>query len=400
MPLPVITLKRLHHRGKDRIGLYFDYNTALISHTRKLEGTTWSGTNKCWYMTETDDTVQKLFKHYKGVAYLEINSLKKSPEKIKKSFTQNKKPSLSKYKSQVTAKAGKQLEIIERKLATEGYSQNSINTYKNMLRLFLGYVKKDASEIRIEDVRDFQYNFWVKNKYSSSTQRQFIAALKHLMAFIPDNQLEVELLVLPKKENKLPKVLSEEEVLMILKSTRNLKHFLVLSLLYSAGFRVSELINLRIEDIDPDRKQIHIRNAKGGKDRYVGLSKHLIPLIHQYLDQYNPDTYLFNGQSKLQYTASSVRKLLKQIAEKAGIKKRVHPHMLRHSYATHLLENGIDIRYIQELLGHHKPETTMIYTHVATKQLKDIKNPLDNLVEKTESDKGNFSNKKFLLSGK
>ena len=398
--MPVITLKKLHHRGKDRIGLYFDYDQKLIAHTKKLEGARWSATNKCWYVDDQENILKQLPFHFKDIARIDITHLEKTTNEKEKLTFQHKKPDLSEYKSRLSDKARGQLKITAQKLATEGFSQSTIDTYMNMLEIFLGFIQKDASEVTIEDVRNFQFNFWVKHKYSNATQRQFIAALKHLMSFITNEQLEVEALVLPKKENKLPKVLSEQEVMLILTHVSNLKHFLILSLLYSAGLRISELINLRIEDIDTDRQQVHIRRGKGRKDRYVGLSKHLLPLLQQYMMQYKPDTYLFNGQNKLQYTASSVRKLLKRTAEKAGIKKHVHPHMLRHSYATHLLESGIDIRYIQELLGHHKPETTMIYTHVTTKQLKEIKNPLDNLVDKTERDKRNTGNRMFLLSGK
>ncbi len=399
MPLPVITLKKLHHRGKDCIGLYFDYDRELIAHTKKLEGASWSATNKCWYIENKEGVLRQLFAHFKNVAWIDMTHMKKRTNERKKYVSASKKPDLSLYKSRLNIKARKQIELTARKLATEGFSQSTINTYKNMLEIFLGFIQKDASVVTIDDVRNFQYNFWVKHQYSVATQRQFIAAIKHLMSFIADKQIEIESLVLPKKDNRLPKVLSEQEVMLILTNVRSLKHFIILSLLYSAGLRVGELINLTPEDIDYNRKQIHIRQAKGRKDRFVGLSNNLIPLLQQYIEQYKPDTYLINGQDHLQYTASSVRKILKKAAERAGITKRVYPHMLRHSYATHMLENGIDIRYIQELLGHSSPKTTMIYTHVSTKNLTEIKSPLDNIVEKIERDKAHSTNKKFRLSG-
>jgi site-specific recombinase XerD len=286
-----------------------------------------------------------------------------------------------------------------RELYALGYSVRTINVYKYMIEVFLGYLQKDAEEIETEDIRDFQYHFWVENEYSLATQRQFIGALKHLISIIPGCEIEPEALVLPKKERALPKVLSQPEVMNILGSVRNIKHFVMLALLYSSGLRVGELIDLRLEDLDFDRFQIHIRRGKGKKDRYVGMSRHLAPVIKRYIMEYGPDTYLLNGQNGLQYTASSVRKVLQKAADFAGIRKRVTPHMLRHSYATHMLEGGVDIRHIQELLGHNKPETTMIYTHVTTKQLTDIKSPLDELVEKLDRDKRNSSGKKFLLSG-
>jgi site-specific recombinase XerD len=398
MALPVITLKHLEHRGGKHIALYFDYDQALIAHTKKIEGIKWSASNKCWYLPNTSGNLQQLFESFKGVAWLDLDKLKKTANKS--APKDRGKPKLKKYKTNVSATAAKQLELMKQKLATEGFSEQSIKVYGSMLETFLGFTGKDANQVTETDVRDFQFNFWVKNNYSGSTQRQFIAALKHLMSSLPDCKLDIEELVLPKKSRILPRVLSQEEVMVVLKNARNLKHLIIMSLLYSSGLRVGELINLKVADINFDRKQIHIRRAKGKKDRYVGLSNYLVPSLLQYIENYQPDTYLINGQGSLQYTASSIRKLIKRAAMQAGINKRVNPHMLRHSYATHMLENGVDIRHIQELLGHRKPETTMIYTHVSTKQLTDISSPLDMLIEKMGKDKRNDDGQKFLLSGK
>ena len=161
--------------------------------------------------------------------------------------------------------------------------------------------------------------------------------------------------------------------------TRNLKHKAILSTIYAAGLRISEVLSLRIGDIDADRMQIHIKMAKGKKDRYVKMSKANFLLLRQYLHKYVPKRYLFEGPSYRPYSTSSVRKVLQRSCAQAGIKKHVTPHTLRHSYATHLLELGVDLRYVQTFLGHKRPETTMIYTHISSEKVDNMVNPLDEL---------------------
>jgi site-specific recombinase XerD len=397
---PVITVKKLHHSNGDYFALYFAYDRHLIETVKKIAGARWSNTHRCWIIPNTQENFHLLFEVFKGIAWLDISGIGSSAStQINTKSTKEKRSSGSDSRDKLTPKAGEQVRKMVRNLHADGYSQRSVDVYRWMIEQFLGFCGKDAETFTMEDVRDFQYHFWVKNNYSAATQRQFIAALKHLIRIVPDCNIEPEALVLPKKDRPLPKVLSQPEVISILGAVRNIKHFVMLAILYSSGLRVGELIDLRLEDLDFYRFQIHIRRGKGKKDRYVGMSKHLAPVIQRYITKYRPDTYLLNGQNSLQYTASSVRKVLQRAADSAGIRKRVTPHMLRHSYATHMLEDGVDIRHIQELLGHDKPETTMIYTHVTTKQLTDIKSPLDELVEKLDRDKRNSTGKKFLLSG-
>ncbi|MFV0566527.1 MAG: tyrosine-type recombinase/integrase [Flavobacteriaceae bacterium] len=183
----------------------------------------------------------------------------------------------------------------------------------------------------------------------------------------------------PKKEKKLPVVLSTDEVKQLLNANRNLKHKTLLCLIYSAGLRIGEAINLKASDIDSKRMLIFIRSAKGKKDRYTILSESFLTMLRDYYRTYRPKDYLFEGQDGGQYTASSAQKILKRAAWRIGLKKPITLHSLRHSFATHLLENGTDIRYIQTLLGHNSPKTTMIYTHVTEPSLRKIKNPFDNL---------------------
>ena len=177
----------------------------------------------------------------------------------------------------------------------------------------------------------------------------------------------------------LPVVLSKFEVKRLLNAVSNLKHLAILSLIYSAGLRISEAINMKIKDIDSERGLIYIKNAKGRKDRVVNLSPTLLILLRKYVKEYRPRDYLFNGQGSEQYAAESIRNIFRKAVKKAGIKKPVRVHTLRHSFATHMLEKGVDIRYIQEILGHSDPKTTMIYTHVSERKITTFINPLDDL---------------------
>ncbi|MEO9869661.1 tyrosine-type recombinase/integrase [Ekhidna sp.] len=174
-----------------------------------------------------------------------------------------------------------------------------------------------------------------------------------------------------------------EEVGLILQNTPNLKHKALLTVLYSAGLRVGELLSLKITDIDADHMRIWVREGKGCKDRLTTLSPHLLKLLRLYYQRYRPENYLFEGSAGHQYSSTSVRKVLNRASLKAGIKKKVKPHTLRHSFATHLLEQGTNLRYIQSLLGHGSSKTTEIYTHVSSRNLEDIKSPLDSMVSKS-----------------
>lgn len=192
----------------------------------------------------------------------------------------------------------------------------------------------------------------------------------------------------PIKDKKLPEVLSQEEVMLIFEALDNLKHKVMLMLIYSAGLRRSELLNLRIGDVDFHRNIVFIRGGKGHKDRQSVLSQNLVPLLQQYLKEYSPGFWLFEGHQGERYSASSLQQVLKQATKKAGIRKFVRLHMLRHSFATHLLEAGTSTRYIQVLLGHESPQTTEIYAHVSRFALDRIQSPLDQMITKKQIKEG------------
>ena len=223
-----------------------------------------------------------------------------------------------------------------------------------------------------------------------------VSSLTHFAYFYPACSINVEKISMPKKDKKLPVVLSIEEVLLLLQLTKNLKHRTVLAMLYGSGLRIGELINLKLSDFDFKRKQLHIKNAKGRKDRYTTIAESLFPLLKNYHNTYKPKIYFIENPKGGKYSPESIRAFLRKSTKAAGITKAVTPHTLRHSYATHMLEQGIDIRYIQELLGHSRPETTMIYTHVTRKDLQEIKSPLDNAIKKLSLQ--DIGNKKLTIS--
>ena len=263
-------------------------------------------------------------------------------------------------------------------MAQKRYSKNTINTYESMLLLFFRFQHpKEIEDIGEKDILTFNTDYILANGFSYTYQNQAINALKLFFRQQCQAQLLPEQLERPKKSKKLPEVLSIDEVKAILQHTPNLKHKTLLSLLYSCGLRIGEALKLQLRDIDMERRFMHVKSAKGAKDRYVPIAEQMIHLLKRYLASYTPGLFVFEGQNGGKYTDVSARQVFKRSLEKAGIKKTITLHTLRHSHATHLLENGTDLRFIQELLGHNSPKTTMIYTHVSTTSLDKIKNPFN-----------------------
>jgi site-specific recombinase XerD len=235
---------------------------------------------------------------------------------------------------------------------------------------------KPLNDLAEEEIRDYLC-FLVQSGKSDSMLNQTINAIKfyyEVVLAMPNRFYEIER---PQKKEKLPLVLSKKEVQLILNQIKNLKHRTIIGLIYSAGLRVSELTNLKIGDIDSNRMMIRVENSKGGKDRYTLLSQHILKELREYYKKYKPKRFLFEGLDEQPYSATSVRAILKRACKKARIRKKVRTHTLRHSFATHLLEQGTDLRSIQILLGHNSLKTTEIYTHVVNTHMNTIKNPLD-----------------------
>ena len=261
------------------------------------------------------------------------------------------------------------------------YSENTIKTYSDALEVFFRFFQnKKLESLTIEDIIQFNNDYILRKNLSSSYQNQVINAVKLFYRNRFNKTMEVDFIQRPRREKRLPNVLSKEEVKSILEAPTNLKHRAMLSLIYACGLRRSELLNLTLTDILSNRNLLFIRQSKGKKDRVVPISNRLIDILREYYKAFKPKAWLFEGKfPNTKYSEKSLENVLKQSLTKTKISKKVSLHWLRHSYATHLLENGTDLRYIQELLGHSSSRTTEIYTHVSTLNLQQIRSPFDDL---------------------
>ncbi|MGB1040803.1 MAG: tyrosine-type recombinase/integrase [Flavobacteriales bacterium] len=263
-------------------------------------------------------------------------------------------------------------------LQLKRYSKQTIDSYLSNLHLAQVHFN-NKSFANINDKEWFNYVFHLVNtkKIAASTQRQVVGSINLFYKEVYDRELNLNQLRVSQRENKIPPVLSKKEVKMILINTHNIKHKALLGLLYGSGLRIGELLELRLSDIDSERMTVKVNQGKGKKDRLTILSNNVLMVLRKYFVEYKPKEYLFEGQKGGKYTAGSARNVLKQSMKKANINKPATLHTLRHSFATHLLEDGVGITHIQKLLGHHNIKTTLIYTHIANESLITIKSPLD-----------------------
>ncbi len=283
--------------------------------------------------------------------------------------------------TELSAEAQQKIHEFKYWMRSKRYSESTVRTYTDALKAFLRFYRNSPlEEISNKHLVRFNNEFILKHKLSASYQNQVINAIKLFFKTVENRSIDIDLIHRPKRAKLLPNVLSKEEVKLILNAHGNLKHRAMLSLVYSCGLRRSELLNLKLTDVDSKRNLLIIRQAKGRKDRVAPLSDKTIGLLRDYALAFKPKLWLFEGQEpNQQYTETSLAAVLKQALQKAGIQKPVSLHWLRHSYATHLLEAGTDLRYIQEILGHSRSTTTEIYTHVSTKSLQKVVSPFDTL---------------------
>ena len=281
----------------------------------------------------------------------------------------------------IDSESQQEIERFSQWMKQKRYSESTVKTYIMAITVFLRFIKpKTSAEATNDDMQRFVYQYMIPRKLSFSYQNQAVNAARLFFKTIKGSVLITEQLERPRSEHKLPNVLSKEEVAAILQALVNQKHRTMLSLIYACGLRRGELLTLKPENVDSKRHLLMILNAKGKKDRVVPISDKVITMLREYYKAYKPKIWLFEGQNAGEkYSEESIAKVLKHACEKANIKKNVTLHWLRHSYATHLLEAGTDLRYIQELLGHKSSKTTEIYTHVSEKSLQKISSPFDNL---------------------
>ena len=380
LQLPTINISTGLHRNNAVFFLHFYFNDLIIEKLKSISAS-WSQTKKCWCLKNSEENLALILELFKDITKVDVSKI----------------PKKTGFKRDLTTAEKKILNNFYLFLKGKRYSQSTIQTYTIFVADFINFhTKTPLEELTNRDVELFIETVFIERNYSVSSQRQFISALKIFTVFYPQIKINNLSLERPKKSRTLPSVLSQEEVLRIIQYTQNIKHRAILTLLYSCGLRIGELINLKLADFHVERKQLIVKKGKGRKDRYVSLADSFLPLLSNYYHSYKPTIYFVEGQNGGKYSAESIRSFLRKSCKKAGIRKLVTPHTLRHSYATHLLENGVDLRYIQTLLGHSKPETTMIYTHVQRKDLMEIQNPLDVALQKFN--KINNNNQKVVLS--
>lgn len=345
-------------KDKDRIKIVFEYNSAIIEKIKTIKGRIWHPEEKCWTIPNNDETLKKILK------MLSIEKVKIDPS-LQRLPSENSPPH--------------DFEDLKKELVSRKYSNRTIKTYIHINREFLRFASKNLSEISDSDIKNYLVFLAEEKQSAASTLNQAINALKFYYGSMLKKRFIYEV-KRPKKDKKLPVVLSKEEAAKIISSVDNIKHKAILMLVYSAGLRVGEVVKLKPADIDSKRMLVFIKGAKGRKDRYTMLSETALKILREYWQQYKSGKWLFEGVRDGRYLSTrTVEKILEHACEKANIRKEISVHTLRHSFATHLLEGGTDLRYIQELLGHKDSKTTEIYTHVSTKSIGKIKSPLDTL---------------------
>jgi len=365
-----LTLHHLWIHNQKQIGFTYRADKVISALIQQLPETQWSKEHDMYYTPNNSNKVGLILRTFRGIAWVNMNTF--LPNKpIRNGFNSPLVLDETKMEASPVPKA------YFDKLKLKRYSLNTARSYIACFEKYMSFFN-DAPPMNLTeaDIRQFMHKL-IQDGASGSQQNQYINAIKFYYEVVMGMPKRFYALERPIKEKPLPTVCSREEIMKIISLATNIKHRCIISLLYSTGMRRSELLNLKIEDIDSKSWRIKIRKGKGKKDRYTLLSQRLLTDLRRYYLIYKPKEYLFEGAKGGMYSGSSIQKLINKLVKQAGIRKRVTAHTLRHSFATHLLENGTDIRYIQVLLGHGSLKTTEIYTLVATKHLQTIVNPLD-----------------------
>ncbi|MGN6298256.1 MAG: tyrosine-type recombinase/integrase, partial [Ginsengibacter sp.] len=401
--MQVVTVKPLQHRGLECIGIYFEKNALLQQSIQKEAGARWSKTNTCWYIPCNGENYLRLKTALEDKAELEITELKKfllekkrsdlgeaavitgsQPKVVKDEkfrAANSKKPRPQVYLHNLSKENKEALQQFKRQLLLKAYSQSTIRTYENEFRQFLQAIKNTpADHFSVSRLKDYFHYCYSTLHLSENTLHSRINALKFYYEQVLGRDKFFWEIPRPKKHLILPKVLGEEELRRLFEAANNLKHKAILFTAYSAGLRVSEVINLRLQDIDRGRKQLFVYCSKGKKDRYVSLSPLLLDVLENYYRMCHPKpaNYLFEGDEPGEpYSIRSAQNIFHNAKVKAGISKTISFHGLRHRFATHMLEKGVDVKYIKEILGHFNIKTTERYLHIKREMLVNIKSPMD-----------------------
>jgi site-specific recombinase XerD len=353
-------------KNAKRIKIFIPFELKNIREQIKAMNTSfWHPNQKLWSVVNTEENMI-IIKHILGNNYI---------EKSEKQFVEVKKRALNKP-------ALDALFALEKTLILKHYSRSTVNSYKNMFEVFLSkFMDRDLKQITKEEIEGFVYQLIKEHNISISYQNQIINAIKAYYEHVLKMPREYYEVVRPKRNKSIPDVLSPEEVLSIINQPKNLKHKAILWTIYSAGLRISEITRLRIDDIHSDEGYIFVKDSKGKKDRKTILSPYLVDLLRKYYLQYKPSYWLFEGQTGGKYSVSSIRAIFRKAVKESNANPWATVHTLRHSFATHCLENNMNLRYIQNMLGHESPKTTEIYTKTIQINNKNINSPLDNLLK-------------------
>ncbi|MCW0485001.1 site-specific tyrosine recombinase/integron integrase [Gaoshiqia sediminis] len=370
-PTKTIRLSRTTWQNQEVVSIQFDFDDELKQRVKQFAGARWSQQLRSWYIPKEQFNLRSFFDAFRGIAWVDYSDLKEQAQ----ATTAPARPERTVVPKQLPPLIPGYLELLKQKRR----SSNTIKTYTHYFREFQAHFdKRDLAGIQAEEINRYILDLIERRHISSSQQNQRINAIKFYYEQVLNREKQSYHIVRPRGERKLPDVLSKQEIEFMIKTTQNSKHKCLIALIYSCGLRRSEAINLKLGDVDSKRMQVKIRDGKGRKDRYVLLAKNVLTLLRAYYKEQKPSTWLFEGEKKEQYSEMSIYHVIKNAAKKAGIKKRVYPHILRHSYATHNLEQGIDIRFIQEWMGHESIKTTQRYTHISKNNF-DFKNPIDDM---------------------
>lgn len=373
---PVVKIVPKFHKNEWNLFAIYEYNESINNQLRKLKAR-WSKQNGSWYLPYTQKSLSLVAEALHEIAELDTSEIvfAKSDNKIQASNTQETK--------NIDISSIKIPEAYIKTLLHRRFSESTYKNYTAQFKRFMAYyAQENLDEITKDQIVDYLIYLIQTKGISTSTQNSVINSIKFYYEKVLNRESQKYWINRPQREFKLPVVLSEQETLSLFGAIDNLKHLTLVSLIYSAGLRRGEVLRIQKGHIDLERKQIKVVKSKGNKDRMTILSDYIIELLKQYVTKYDPQVWLFEGEPGQQYSPSSIAAIIRRASKKAAITKHVTPHVLRHSFATHLMDQGIETRYIQTLLGHNSLETTAIYTHVSTRSIENVKSPLDTLLKK------------------
>ena len=337
---------------------------------KKLNSSFWHPSQRLWSVVNTENNLNLLKQIFKNEYIIKIGNEAKA---IKR--------------RELTDEAYNALFELEKTLVLKSYGESTIKTYKNMLTVFFSkFMNYNLKQITKSQIEGFIFQLIKENKISDSYQNQMINAIKAYYEHVLGLPREFYDIKRPKKSINIPNILSEEEVFKIIQYPKNIKHRAILWTIYSGGLRISEVINLRIADINSKDGYIFIKASKGKKDRKTILSEHLLVILRNYYVEHKPSYWLFEGQTGGKYSVESIRKIFRKAVKQTNSNPWATVHTLRHSFATHCIQNGVNMRHIQNMLGHNNPKTTEIYTKTIEINNKIIKSPLDNLIKNNNLD--------------